>query len=450
MLTWGDVWAGLVLPGATTAGLLVVGWWVAERRLPARQSRSWAGPLAVGAGFAAGYLALFGWPGFPPPDAVDWLLFLAPALVVVGLLDGCLQMPLGGRIVSITVAVPAAIVLLSWPLVGANPQGELLARLVYAAALGAVSLIALDALSSRVSAARLSAILLAVALPAAALLSLSGSLRYGQIAGLLAAAEAGALAVNLVLGPGASGRGTVVVAGTLLAGLVCSGNLYAELTPSDAVLLAAAPTVAWVARAVPPRFGRLAQTLVQIGLVLALAGIPVVRARLEYQGEVRHRACVSGCSRRHFALGAPYVPSQSEIAQVMSGARTPIVHGELKTTRFRLERPHGTKFAAQPGMSRRGTFKDSTMIASARHSRQLEFVSDRDRQMHAAAREVLSKSNYGALRLLDCRVSGGVVEIAGTVSSFYLKQLAQEAMLRLDPPGRVRNLVEVNDETPLG
>ena len=88
------------------------------------------------------------------------------------------------------------------------------------------------------------------------------------------------------------------------------------------------------------------------------------------------------------------------------------------------------------------------MIAPSRHARQLEFVSDGDRRMHAAASEELSNSKYMALRQLNCRVSEGVVEISGTVGSFYLKQLAQAAILRLDPPASVRNLVEVSGGTP--
>jgi len=53
----------------------------------------------------------------------------------------------------------------------------------------------------------------------------------------------------------------------------------------------------------------------------------------------------------------------------------------------------------------------------------------------------------GALRSLNCSVHEGVVEISGTVSTFYLKQLAQTAMMQLNPSGHVRNLVEVNGET---
>jgi hypothetical protein len=87
------------------------------------------------------------------------------------------------------------------------------------------------------------------------------------------------------------------------------------------------------------------------------------------------------------------------------------------------------------------------MVTTVPHARQLNFGSDHDRRMQAVALEALSGSNYGALRQLNCRVRGGVVEISGTVSSFYLKQLAQAAMLRVQPSATVRNLVEVRDKS---
>jgi hypothetical protein len=70
----------------------------------------------------------------------------------------------------------------------------------------------------------------------------------------------------------------------------------------------------------------------------------------------------------------------------------------------------------------------------------------RDRQIYVTAMAALGSSKYVPLRRLQCRVFGGVVEISGAVSSFYLKQLAQEAVLQLNPSGAVRNMVEVTAE----
>jgi osmotically-inducible protein OsmY len=56
---------------------------------------------------------------------------------------------------------------------------------------------------------------------------------------------------------------------------------------------------------------------------------------------------------------------------------------------------------------------------------------------------VLSASGYRPLAGLSCRVDRGVVELAGVVPTFYLKQLAQETVLRLDHVNQVKNRVQV-------
>jgi hypothetical protein len=87
------------------------------------------------------------------------------------------------------------------------------------------------------------------------------------------------------------------------------------------------------------------------------------------------------------------------------------------------------------------------MIAIASQSMERDLGNPCDRQMHAAATTALAASKYGPLRKLDCRVSAGVVEITGSVPSFYLKQLAQAAVLQLYPSSVIRNLVRVHGES---
>ena len=89
------------------------------------------------------------------------------------------------------------------------------------------------------------------------------------------------------------------------------------------------------------------------------------------------------------------------------------------------------------------------MIVVARQPTDGLVVTRYDRQICNAARAALSVSKYASLRRLNCAVAEGVVEISGTVSSFYLKQLAQAAVMRLDEVGSVRNLVEVCGESPV-
>jgi osmotically-inducible protein OsmY len=49
---------------------------------------------------------------------------------------------------------------------------------------------------------------------------------------------------------------------------------------------------------------------------------------------------------------------------------------------------------------------------------------------------------------LNCSVLDGHVEISGTVPSFYMKQMAQVAVMQLEGADGVQNLIEVRDQSP--
>lgn len=89
------------------------------------------------------------------------------------------------------------------------------------------------------------------------------------------------------------------------------------------------------------------------------------------------------------------------------------------------------------------------MIVISRQPTEDLAIARYDREIHQAASSALADSKYLPLRRLSCTVSGGVVEISGTVSSYYLKQLAQAAVLHLHKVENVRNLVQVSGESPV-
>ena len=59
------------------------------------------------------------------------------------------------------------------------------------------------------------------------------------------------------------------------------------------------------------------------------------------------------------------------------------------------------------------------------------------------AQSRLCKSGYHELHLVSCDFHEGVLTLRGRVSSFYLKQLAQELIRRLDGAREVHNRLEV-------
>jgi osmotically-inducible protein OsmY len=60
----------------------------------------------------------------------------------------------------------------------------------------------------------------------------------------------------------------------------------------------------------------------------------------------------------------------------------------------------------------------------------------------------LRGSGYTALHCLSCSVLDGHVEISGAVPSFYMKQMAQVAVMQLEGADGVQNLIEVRDQPP--
>jgi osmotically-inducible protein OsmY len=79
------------------------------------------------------------------------------------------------------------------------------------------------------------------------------------------------------------------------------------------------------------------------------------------------------------------------------------------------------------------------MSQSALRSR----VNTQDHLVRETVDRTLADSGYTPLRCIQFDVHEGVVELSGCVPSFYLKQLAQSAVLRLEQIRGVRNLLRV-------
>jgi len=59
-------------------------------------------------------------------------------------------------------------------------------------------------------------------------------------------------------------------------------------------------------------------------------------------------------------------------------------------------------------------------------------------------RGALNKSHYLSQRQLQIEANDGNIRLAGTVSSFYQKQMAQELARRVDGVDQVENQLQVN------
>src|SRR3954452_7424501 len=68
----------------------------------------------------------------------------------------------------------------------------------------------------------------------------------------------------------------------------------------------------------------------------------------------------------------------------------------------------------------------------------VETEQEREDSLRELVLAMLHASGYQTLGELDCRVADGVIELSGSVPSFYLKQVAQAVVLRIDKACRIR------------
>ena len=67
----------------------------------------------------------------------------------------------------------------------------------------------------------------------------------------------------------------------------------------------------------------------------------------------------------------------------------------------------------------------------------------RDERIRQAAQAALRDSGYRSVAELKCEVIDGMVVLSGAVTTFYMKQLAQAAVLRLELVRCVENSIKV-------
>jgi osmotically-inducible protein OsmY len=64
------------------------------------------------------------------------------------------------------------------------------------------------------------------------------------------------------------------------------------------------------------------------------------------------------------------------------------------------------------------------------------------------ANQILCESPYHCIRRVRCSLADGILTLAGQVPSFYLKQLAQISVRRLEGVRQISNRIEVPTASP--
>lgn len=277
-----DILLGILLPGAIAFVIALLGR-LSGRDAPAR-------PVAIGGGFFVGYFMLFR-PKFPPPDAIDWLCFIAAGLVAIGLLQLLAIRAAGawGWLASAGIVLAVSVAstfLIARPLLQHTWQPPAGYCWIAGIALATVSIwTAVEFLSHRLAPAALLVALTLIIAAAAITTTLSSSQALGQAGGILAATTGG-LAIAAILR-----RRQVVAPGAYLAPLVlfvgilacASTHFYAEMAPANSILLLLSPA-AMLPAALPVvcRLRPIRQGLIAIVLSLIPAGVAVALAAAEF------------------------------------------------------------------------------------------------------------------------------------------------------------------------
>jgi hypothetical protein len=210
-------------------------------------------PLAIGGGYLAGHTAVLGLPPWPPLERVDYLWYLTPLVLALGLVEALVRLPAVPRWGLRTLLWATVLVLLVLPQLKNDWQGS--ARVAWLAGLGAAGLVfwaALVPLAERLPRAELPLLLVALALGSGLVLFWSGSLSYAQLAGALGAAVGAAVLAAWWL-PAPLARGAGSVAAVLFLALWLLGYFSAEMPASCAVLLLLSVPLAWLTQLPPLR-----------------------------------------------------------------------------------------------------------------------------------------------------------------------------------------------------
>ena len=267
---------GMLIPAAVSVAVLVVTRKFCPNELAIRS----AGALALGGGFIVGY-CLLPWAPLLPNAQWHWIPYLSAIAIVsapVRLAPGAST----ARIWSILLLLAG---LAAWLLVPSWAEPER-TRHLYAAVVGVALLFLcglLEPLAKRSPGALFPLLLCVVSAVGAVVLGLSGSVKFAQLAGVVAAAMGGCTAVSYFYPSEPLVYGAMATFSVLLGGLMFTGyvNSFSDLPMASYLLVPAAPLALWLC--VLPAFGKLegrsrwvaetAAVLVPLLVALALAAL---------------------------------------------------------------------------------------------------------------------------------------------------------------------------------
>ena len=265
MITPEDMLKVGVAPFVVALFVSAVGWWRGWR---------WAFPLAAGVGFLVGF-GLVKVPALPPVDGVDWLFWAVIPVTGLGVLDAAAKWEWAWGWLLGLVAGFVALVILR-PLAGVSLGTKEVFIATASWWVMGVALIWITTFAQRRVGVSAVVASWCIALGGVGVVVMSSSQRTVGMYGLAGAAAVAGVMVALFKqreGMELGGRGVGIVAVSLLAGLLVSGQHYADpgVSGGVALVLAMAPALVMVGAVMPVR-KMWVKAVVGVALVAVVVG----------------------------------------------------------------------------------------------------------------------------------------------------------------------------------
>lgn len=239
---------GIIIP-VLIAGILFAVAWRPWRRYSQLKHAETIGPLAIGISYLVGHIGIAGFPSFPPVEAVQWLIYFAAIIIVLGMIESLRKgrkfFPWGIRL-HLAFGLP-------WMLLRSMFQHHwgTIEGMVWVLGTGLLILLfwkTLDALAEGFTGYPAPLLFLIIATGLSIALVISGSALLGHLSGLLAAAMGIAFFIALFVPSFSLAHGATSFYAVVLGGLLINGYFYSELSMLSILPLIAAPMVPWVGK----------------------------------------------------------------------------------------------------------------------------------------------------------------------------------------------------------
>jgi MFS family permease len=253
--------------------------YLARRFLPADLFTRYAAAMSLAAAFFVGYVLLPSWAEVSPSRHWQWLPYLAIAAALhgpVGFANGIWVVE--RKLLWLLFAFAAAYLLVpNWE--SLQPPRATTILLLACYLFGLVVLT--EPLSTRFTASRLLAVLSIVAIGNAMAITFAVSLKYGQLAGIAAAALSGAWVASKLVASALNIRALIPIAITLIGGTAFVGAIEPSPPLFDLLAIPATPLMLWffTIKQMNQRQGT-AIALFQVALVLVPIAAVAIRMLL--------------------------------------------------------------------------------------------------------------------------------------------------------------------------